>query len=82
VTLKNSPLSYHAWTQEPLVDWPAANIPRGVLKTFDLPDLIQSLDSKIFLIQPWGATMRPLTGSALSKALQQTGLSKTLIKRG
>ncbi|MDA0711044.1 MAG: prolyl oligopeptidase family serine peptidase, partial [bacterium] len=31
VTLKNGPLSYDAWAQTPIVGWPAANIPRGVL---------------------------------------------------
>ena len=55
VTLKNYPLSYHAWTQTPLVSWPATNIPRGVLTSFDLPDLMDALDKKLELIQPWGA---------------------------
>ena len=57
VTLKNYPLSYHAWTQTPLVSWPAANIPRGVLTAYDLPDLMEALDKKLALIQPWGADM-------------------------
>ena len=57
VTLKNYPLSYHAWTQTPLVSWPAANIPRGVLTSYDLPDLMEALDKKLALIQPWGADM-------------------------
>ncbi len=57
ITLKNYPLSYHVWTQTPLVSWPAANIPRGVLTSFDLPDLIHALDKKLELIQPWGADM-------------------------
>lgn len=82
VTLKNGPLSYHAWTQTPLVDWPVANLPKGVLKTFDLPDLINYLGKKITLIQPWGPNMTPLSGQALTKALREAGLSKSLIKRG
>ena len=57
VTLKNYPASYHAWTQTPLVGWPAANIPRGVLRSFDLPDLMNALDKKLELMQPWGADM-------------------------
>ena len=57
ITLKNYPLSYHAWTQTPLVSWPAANIPRGVLTLFDLPDLMDVVDKKLALIQPWGADM-------------------------
>lgn len=57
VTLKNYPQSYHAWTQTPLVSWPAANIPQGVLTSFDLPDLMHALDGKLELIQPWRADM-------------------------
>ena len=57
VTLKNYPLSYHAWTQTPLVSWPAANIPRGVLASYDLPDLMEAMDKKLALIQPWGVDM-------------------------
>jgi dienelactone hydrolase len=81
VTLKNSPLSYQSWAQTPLVDWPNANIPRGVLKAFDLPDLIRAMGTKISLIQPWDANMKPLSGHALTKLLQDTGLPKALIKR-
>ena len=57
VTLKNYPLSYHAWTQTPLVSWPTANIPRGVLTSFDLPDLMDALGKKLALIQPWESDM-------------------------
>ena len=57
VTLKNYPQSFHAWTQTPLVSWPTANIPRGVLTLFDLPDLIDVVNKKLELIQPWGADM-------------------------
>ena len=81
VTLKNSPLSYQSWAQTPLVDWPAANIPRGVLKAFDLPDLIRAMAPHISLIQPWAANMKPLSGHALTKLRQETGLPKALLKR-
>ena len=57
VTLKNYPQSFHAWTQTPLVSWPTANIPRGVLTLFDLPDLMDVVDKKLELIQPWGVDM-------------------------
>ena len=57
VTLKNYPASYHAWTQTPLVSWPVANIPRRVLTSFDLPDLMRALDKKLTRIQPWGPDM-------------------------
>ncbi len=62
VTLKNYPLSYHAWTQTPLVSWPAGNIPRGVLTSFDLPDLMRALGKKLELIQPWGPDMSAIKG--------------------
>jgi hypothetical protein len=75
VTLKNGLLSYHDWTQTPLVEWPAANLPRGVLNTFDLPDLIKTLGKKITLIQPWGPTLKPLTGKTLAKILATHSLS-------
>ncbi len=75
VTLKNGPLSYHDWTQTPLVEWPAANLPRGVLNTFDLPDLINALGKKVTLIQPWGPTLKPLTGKTLAKTLASHSLS-------
>ena len=57
ITLKNYPASYHAWTQTPLVSWPVANIPRRVLTSFDLPDLMRALDKKLTRIQPWGPDM-------------------------
>ena len=75
VTLKNGPLSFHAWTQTPLVDWPVANVPRGALKAFDLPELIRALGKKVTLIQPWGLDLKPLSGRALTQALKATGLS-------
>lgn len=81
VTLKNGPLSYQAWTQTPLVDWPVANVPRGVLQVFDLPDLIKSLGQKVQIVQPWGPNLKPLSGRALNKALEQANLPQTLVKR-
>ncbi|MBT3602994.1 MAG: prolyl oligopeptidase family serine peptidase [Candidatus Latescibacteria bacterium] len=80
VTLKNGPISYHAWTQTPLVNWPASNLPQGVLKDFDLPDIIRALGAKVSLVQPWGPTLKPLSGRALTKALQEAELSKARIK--
>ena len=80
VTLKNGPLSYHSWTQTPLVSWPSSSLPRGVLAAFDLPDLIRALGKKLTLIQPWGADMAPLRGKKLAQTLREVGLSHTLIK--
>ena len=81
VTLKNAPLSYHSWTQTPLVNWPTTNVPRGVLHVLDLPDCIRALGNKIRLIQPWGPAMKALTGRQVEKALKETGLSKTLLQK-
>ena len=80
VTLKNCPLSYHSWTQTPLVSWPSSSLPRGVLAAFDLPDLMRALGKKLTLIQPWGADMAPLRGKKLAQTLREVGLSRTLIK--
>ena len=82
VTLKNVPLSYRSWTRVPLVAWPAANVPRGVLKEFDLPDCIRALGKKVRIIEPWGPDMAPLSGRKLTLALREAGLSRSLIRRG
>jgi len=81
VTLKNAPLSCHAWTQVPLVAWPAANFLRGVLPYFDLPDCIRALGRRARLIQPWGPDMKPLRGRKLQQALKEAGLPVSLVKR-
>lgn len=81
VTLKNGPLSYHAWTQTPLVAWPVANLPRGVLKAFDLPDLIRALGKKVAIVQPWAPDLTPLSGKPLARALETAGISPALIRR-
>ena len=57
VTLANAPMSYHAWTQTPIVDWPAANCLRGVLRHFDLDDCIRSLGERVTITEPWGPNM-------------------------
>ena len=80
VTLKNTPLSYRAWTQVPLVAWPSANFLRGVLKAFDLSDCIRAIADKVRLIEPWGPDMKPLTGGALSEALEEVGLPPALLR--
>jgi dienelactone hydrolase len=82
ITLKNAPLSYRAWTQVPLVDWPNASFLRGALAELDLPDCIRALGRKVTLIQPWGPDMKPLTGKRLDTAMKDAGLAKGLVKRG
>ena len=81
VTLKNGPLSYHGWTQVPLVAWPNASFLRGALKQLDLPDCIRALGTRVSLIQPWGPDMRPLTGKRLDAAMRHAGLSKGMLRR-
>ena len=80
VTLKNGPLSYRAWTRAPLVAWPSANFLRGALKTFDLPDCIRAIEEKVQIIEPWGPDRKPLRGEALREALEEAGLSSTLLR--
>ena len=79
VTLKNGPISYHEWTQTPLVHWPFASIPRGILKRFDLPDCVRALGKRVSLIQPWRPDMRPYTRAQLKSALKEARLSTTLL---
>jgi hypothetical protein len=81
VVLKNSPLSYRSWANAPLVSWPNANVLRGVLKEFDLPDCYRALGKRLQLIQPCGPDMEPLTGRALTSELSICGLRRDLIRR-
>lgn len=82
VRLKNAPLSFHTWTQVPLLSWPAANCLRGVLAEFDLPDLYRALGRRVHLIQPWGPDMKPLSRGRLQRTLTEAGLPASLIGRG
>ncbi|HJP33237.1 MAG: prolyl oligopeptidase family serine peptidase [Candidatus Latescibacteria bacterium] len=79
VTLYNAPLSYEAMTQEPLVAWPVASFPRGVLAHFDLPDVYRALGRRLRFVQPWDERMRPLSGARLKRALAQAGLPEKLL---
>lgn len=79
VTLKNGPLSYHEWTQVPLVHWPFACIPRGILKRLDLPDCIRALGKRVALIQPWRPDMKPYTKSQLVRAMEDARLPISLL---
>jgi len=60
VTLRHAPVSYHAWATAPVVYWPAANFPRGVLKHFDLPDVYRALGSRLKLVDYWDELLRPV----------------------
>ncbi len=60
VTLKNGPRSFGEWAQVPIVSWPAANFPWGVLKAFDIPELIRALGHRVSVVEPWGPDMKPM----------------------
>lgn len=79
VTLHNAPLSYHAMTQVPLVAWPVAGFPRGVLQHFDLPDVYRALGRRLKLVQPWDVQMQPLKGAKLKQALAAAVLPPALV---
>jgi dienelactone hydrolase/pimeloyl-ACP methyl ester carboxylesterase len=79
VTLQHAPLSYHAMTQVPLVAWPVAGFPRGVLARFDLPDIYRALGRRLTLRQPWDPEMKPLRGAKLRRALAEAGLPARIV---
>lgn len=58
--LKNVPLSFYEWTQHPLVAWPAANFPRGILKKLDVADCRRVIGTKVEFTEPWGPDMKPV----------------------
>ena len=58
VIAQNGPASLREWLETPLVDWPAANMPRGMLQRFDLPDIVAALGERVTVIDPWGPEMR------------------------
>ncbi len=66
VTLQNYPPSFDGWMRVPIVTWPASNVPRGILKELDIPDILESMGPEVELIDPWGPEMNPI-GSEGSK---------------
>jgi len=82
VVLKNGPLSYAEWTEAPLVAWPAANMLRGALTVFDLPDLMGALGDRLRLVEPWGPDMQPASAARVRQALRRAGLSPAVLARG
>ena len=59
VTLLNGLSSWHELTQVPVYAWPAAWLPAGVLRKFDLSDCHRALKGKLRIVEPWDARMRP-----------------------
>jgi len=60
VTLRGAPISFLEWATVPVVRWPAANFPRGVLKYFDLPDVYRALGRRLRIESHWDANMKPV----------------------
>jgi len=58
LVLKNGPTSFEDWVREPIVTWPAASFPRGVLRYFDLPECIRLLGDRVRIVDPWDPHMR------------------------
>ena len=75
VTLRNAPLAYGDWVECPLVAWPAANMLRGVLRDFDLPDLYRLISDRLTLIEPWGPDMKPLDEDRVRTRLRNEEVS-------
>ncbi|MCW8129329.1 MAG: prolyl oligopeptidase family serine peptidase [Planctomycetota bacterium] len=66
--LVHAPVSYLSWATAPVVAWPAANFPRGVLAKYDLPDVYRALGRKLTLAEPWNERMEPLKRAAAAQA--------------
>ncbi|HYF51174.1 MAG TPA: hypothetical protein VEJ63_17295 [Planctomycetota bacterium] len=68
VTLINAPASYLEWATNPVVRWPASNMPRGVLNHFDLPDIYRALKGRVQIVAPWDCFMEPIGARRLTRA--------------
>jgi cephalosporin-C deacetylase-like acetyl esterase len=79
VTLRNAPLSYAEWAHSILVQWPVANVPKGVLKHFDLPDCVRALGRRVKLIEPWNPDMKPYGKKELAAAMKKAGLPMAVL---
>ena len=58
VELHDAPKSFREWIDAKICDWPAANMPFGVLKFFDLPDLYAALGDRLKVVSNWNAIMK------------------------
>ncbi len=57
VHLQHTPRSFLEWTEAPVVTWPAANFPRGILSVADLADFHHLLGESLHLYETWDARM-------------------------
>ncbi|NMA42556.1 MAG: alpha/beta fold hydrolase [Oligosphaeraceae bacterium] len=58
VILVDSPASFMEWIEDPLSRWPSAMHLYGVLKYFDLPDIIEALDLRVEVHSNWNSRRR------------------------
>ena len=58
VTLYDAPISFREWIDAKVCDWPAGNVPFGVLKLFDLPDLYAALGKRLSIVSKMDAYMQ------------------------
>ncbi len=80
VTLSGAPLSFTEMVKRGVWRWPQSHAPRGMLRSFDLPDLyaaLAPLDLK--LIEPWDDRMEPFGADALACELEAAGLPDSLL---
>lgn len=57
VVLVNAPTSFEEWASTPVVDWPATNAVFGILRHFDVGDLVRVLGDRVTLQDSWGPQM-------------------------
>ncbi len=60
VTLNDYPSSWQEWAETPIVSWPSACFPRGVLCRLDVEDILRSLGNRVVLKTPCGPDIRGL----------------------
>ena len=76
LTLINGLLSFHELTQVPMYRWPGSLMLQGLLTHFDLPDCCRALRSKLRVIDPWDAHMKPLGPAEARKRRRDMGLAR------
>ena len=59
VRLAGLPPSFQEWLETPVVAWPAANCVRGILRHFDVDDLLSALGDRLEAVDYWGPGMAP-----------------------
>jgi hypothetical protein len=76
LTFKNAPRSFAEWVHNPLVSWPAANVPTGILKNCDLDDCLDALAVRVRWIDPWTTLMQTYGNGevVLSGSSEQLGV--------